>query len=153
MIGLNAETQGTESLLPKSRTVPLGYGEIPPDMNLWDFNYYVYDCLIPYTMQRSLLYYASRFNWETREPCYVSFQRMANDLKVGRKYLKEPLMKLEQYGWVRVEEDRGDNNVFIVTPLIGHEVPEEKWKERTAKKKQLTRDNSKSSRYKRVKRS
>lgn len=141
MIELISTTENDVVLLPKSRAVDLGSGEMPREMNLWDYNYLVYDSLITSEMQRSLLYYASRFNWETRSPCFVSLQRMANDLKVGRKYLKKHLLELERFGWVKVAEERGDNNVFVITPMIGYEVPGENWKEPKAKIKQLKRDN------------
>lgn len=152
MIELTAHNKNCDVLLPKSRTVSLGAGEIPGNMNLWDYNYYVYDCLMTSGMVRSLIYYASRFNWDNREPCFVSLQRMANDLKVGRKYLKQHLLDLEECGWVKVEGDRGDKNVFLVTPMIGYEVPAARWKEPKAKKQQLDRDNSSTSSYKRRRR-
>ena len=127
-------------LVPKSRKgVELGSGEIPSHFGLYDYNQYIWDCNITKEMYRSLSYYAARFNWENRSPCIASMQRMANDIKLNRKYLKKPLEDLQKYGWVKVQ--KGKKNVYYVTPLIGREVPGEKWKEPEHKKTQLLRDN------------
>ena len=127
-------------LLPKSRKgIELGSGEIPRHFGLYDYNMFVYDCQMTPEMQRSLLYYASRFNWENRKPCTASLQRMSNDLKVGRKYLKQPLEDLQAYGWVTFT--RGRKNTYLVTPRIGREVPGELWRDPEHKRSQLLYDN------------
>ena len=129
-----------EELLPKSRKgVVLGSGPIPRHFSLYDYNQLIWDCNITYEMQRSLAYYAARFNWETRKPCKASLARMGNDLKVSRKYLSPPLKDLQKYGWVKVQ--KGKNGLYLVTPLIGHEVPGESWRHPDVKKKQLLIDN------------
>ena len=135
---LTIETDGV--LLPKSRKgVELGYGAIPRHFSLYDYNQFVWDCNITHEMQRSLLYYAARFNWENRKACRASLLRMANDLKVGRKYLAQALQDLERYGWVTVT--RGYKGLKLVTPMIGFEVPGKNWREPIAKQKQLLNDN------------
>lgn len=129
-----------EELLPKSRKgVALGSGPIPRNFSLYDYNQLIWDCNITYEMQRSLAYYAARFNWENRKPCKASLERMGNDLKINRKYLRQPLRDLQRYGWVKVQ--KGKNGIYLVTPLIGIEVPGENWRHPNAKQKQLLSDN------------
>lgn len=121
---------------PKSRIVPLGTGQIPASMALHDYNYFVYDCLLPKEMKRVLLYYATRFNWKSHSGTWVSLSRAANDLGVGRKYIALALWQLRDLGWLEVEALE-THSTYFVTILIGEEVKNLKWREPRAKLKQL----------------
>lgn len=123
-------------IYPKSRKVPLGTGFLPPSFGLTDYFYYVYDCRLPKELKRTLLYFASRFNWQKRKPSFVSLSRAANDLGVGRKYLSKDLHKLEGLGWVSLEIKKS-TQTYSVQLLIGNEVADLKWPEEEAKAKQL----------------
>lgn len=122
--------------IPKSRKVELDSGEVPPGFGLTDYLYYIYDCRLPKEMKRSLIYYATRFNWQKRTGTYVSLSRAANDLGVGRKYLSKAMRDLEEYGWVSITENKS-SRTYRVTIRIGREVETERWPEPGAKQKQL----------------
>lgn len=134
---ISAESSSNTSLIfPKSRKVQLGSGFLPPSFGLTDYFYYVYDCRLPKELKRTLLYFASRFNWQKRKPSFVSLSRAANDLCVGRKYLSKDLHKLESLGWVSLEIKKS-TQTYSVQLLIGNEVADLKWPEEEAKAKQL----------------
>lgn len=127
-----------DELIPKSRKVPLGSGELPPNMSWMDYNYLVYDTRLTSPMKRSLLYYASRFNWVKRDGTWISLQRMANDLCVERKALGIALKELIKHDWVSAKKDKRGN--FRVTIRVGNEIPELRWKEPQNKTTQIRRE-------------
>lgn len=138
---ISAESSSNTSLiLPKSRKVQLGSGFLPPSFGLTDYLYYFYDCRLPKELKRTLMYFASRFNWKKRKPSYVSLSRAANDLGVGRKYLGKDLKELERLGWVSLEVKKS-TQTYSVQLLIGNEIEDQKWQEQAAKTKQLETQN------------
>jgi len=138
---LVGSSSNTAVIYPKSRKVPLGTGFVPPSFGLTDYFYYVYDCRLPKELKRTLLYFASRFNWQKRRPSYVSLSRAANDLGVGRKYLGKDLKELEKLGWVSLEVKKS-TQTYSVQLLIGNEIADLKWQEEGAKTKQLETQNN-----------
>lgn len=129
-----------KALLPKSRKAPLGSGKLPPEFGLTDFLYLMYDCHLTKEMKRTLIYYASRFNWTERLPTYVSLSRAANDLHVGRKYLSNDLKELEKWGWVSVAW-KNSTQTYAVSVQIGNEIEGLNWMETESKKKQIAEQN------------
>lgn len=127
-------------LLPKSRKVPLGSGRLPSDFGLTDYLFLVYDCRLPKELKRTLMYFASRFNWKKRLPSFVSLVRASNDLDVGRKYLGENLQDLETWGWVSLKVNN-KNQTYEVTLQIGREDETLRWKDIGGKNKQLAEQN------------
>lgn len=138
-IGLAAGSEQPE-LLPKSRQVPLGSGKIPSDFGLTDYLYLVYDCRLPKEMKRTLIYFATRFNWKYHRATFVSLTRAANDLGVGRKYIGNDLKNLEKWGWVSTKKNY-KTQTFEVTVEIGTEFEDLNWPEEAAKAKQLAEQN------------
>ncbi len=133
-------SQERPTLLPKSRKAQLGSGKLPSDFGLTDFLFLMYDCHLSKEMKRTLMYYASRFNWKDRLPTYVSLSRAANDLHVGRKYLSNDLKELEKWGWVSIEW-KNNTQTYAVSVQIGQEIQGLKWMEAESKTKQLAEQN------------
>ncbi len=99
-----------------------------PLIGLTDYLFLVYDCRLPKELKRTLMYFASRFNWKKRLPSFVSLVRASNDLDVGRKYLGENLQDLETWGWVSLKVNN-KNQTYEVTLQIGREDETLRWKD------------------------
>jgi hypothetical protein len=129
----------SSEVCPKSRIVPLGTGELPPDMNQWKYMQLVYDSKLTKKMIHALGYLSIRYNFKKRRATKMGQRRAANDLHMERKTFMGAIKELEQYGWVRREKGQyGKPDRF--TPLIGFEISELRWMEQVAKETQLERE-------------
>lgn len=121
---------------PKSRKYDLGSGALPPQITRSEYVELFLGSKLKSREKNALLYLSHRYNFKEARATSMSVRRAANDLDWNTSTFRSAKRELLRLGWISVKKSSFQQTDKI-TLLIGHEIPELKWKEPIHKETQL----------------